>query len=463
MTTSMEWKQWLRDYFKDPATAWGNPQERQVAKLESVLTIALKQHGLARDRFVETLIAAVETREPDRTLPVYLVNLGGCGSHWVSRMMAQAAGLADAGEVYIPQPLYSDFLKQDREQAARVVDAIELAHGLLYGLSPGEFAQARMINSAHGCEKIAFYRWLRPTARIVHLIRDPRDRTMSVSFRKAEFRAYEATGLDDFGYMLSKARRSQSYWDRYSGLRQKADVQVRYEDFRKRGPETLRGMLAAIGLEIGADVAADVSHRNSPEFLRSSEGAKAERGNLDQGGIAKSWRETEPHYRRSMHAAMARAISGQGYALCDCFPQSPAPTAPAPQGLPQVLANLPDDVVSRFDVKPAAEDRWHPLKDRGELEPGDRVRLVLRADDTSLPGGDALRPWITDLCAAGVAKFGDESLASLGRLDRVVNLDLACSGVSRAPAAAQFPALARTNTSGLPQALGTPGEIRDFH
>ncbi|WP_146908309.1 sulfotransferase [Arenimonas daejeonensis] len=462
MTTPPDWKQWVRDYFRDPVSAWGDIRERQVVKLESVISIALKRHGLSRDSFVESLIAAVQQRAPDQTLPVYLVNLGGCGSHWVSRMMAQSAGLMDAGEVYLPQRQYAELRTQDREQAARMMDATELAHGLLYGLDPADFASARMVNSAHGCEKISFYRWLRPDAKVIHLVRDPRDRTMSVSFRKAEYRAYEATGLDDFEYMLSKARRSQSYWDRYSGLRHKADVQVSYEDFRKRGPDTLRNMLAAIGLEISTEVAADVSHRNSPEFLRSTEGMSAERGNLDQGGVAKSWRDMEPNYRRSMHAVMARAISGQGYALCDCFPQSPAPTAAAPPGLPQVLAKLPDEVVSRYDVKSAAEDGWHPLKDRGELEPGDRVRLVLRNGDMALPGGDALRPWITDLCAAGLAKFGDEPLALLGRLERVVNLDLACSGVRCAPSATQLPSLARTNTSGLPEALGVPGEIRDF-
>lgn len=463
MSGTTDWKEWISSYFSQPGDLWGNPKERQVVKLESVLTIAREGHGLDREAFVSKLLEAVEAREPSTTRPIYLVNLGGCGSHWVSRMMAQSAGLSDAGEVYIPPAQYAELLKRDPETAARIMDAIEVAHGLLYGLAPADMRHARMINSAHGCEKIAFYRALPRSAKVIHLIRDPRDRTMSVSFRKEEFRAYEATGLDDFNYMMSKARRTQSDWHRYVALTDKADVQVRYEQFRKEGARALQDMLAAIGVPVSAEAAAEVSHRNSPEFLRQNGSSRHERGNLDQGGVATSWRDTEPRFQRAMHALMARTIQEQGYALCDCFPgENFDPPHEDTGALMQAVAGLAQEDAVRYEFKaPGAAGRWTAVGSAA-IPPGSRLRLRLSSLPLRIPGGDAMRSWITDLCVAGLTKLDDKALARIGPLPRLRGIDIASTAVRTRPDPAQFPTLLRINASGCDVPAEAAGVTKDY-
>ncbi|GAB2662554.1 sulfotransferase [Arenimonas aestuarii] len=463
MTDQINWKSWINEYFREPATAWGNPGERQVTKLESVLTTARTRHNLDREQFIQTLIDAVEARPVDSTKPIYLVNLGGCGSHWVSRMMAQAGNLADAGEVYLPPNLYRDLLKGNPNEGARILDAVELAHGLLYGLSPDDFLGARMINSAHGCEKIAFYRALRPDARVIHLVRDPRDRTMSVSFRKAEFRAYESTGLDDFGYMLSKARRSQSYWDRYSNLAKKADLQISYESFRSRGPDTLASTLAAVDIEPPRELVDRVSWLNSPEYLRSAEGKRLEKGNLDQGGIAKSWRELEPKFQRTMHSVMAVAIEEQGYPICDCFPGETLPGLPEALSWRQLAADLTAEQLGSFQVQAKGDSAWITGAKAWELDSTvARVRYRIGRSLAPPPGTSLMKAAITDICAAGRNRLDDDTLSNWGNLASLQALDLAGTNVQRPLPQTQFPQLARVNLSACMPGVSHAGEIRDY-
>lgn len=452
MTGTTDWKSWIADYFRAPEDAWGNPNERQVTKLNSVLAQARSNHGLDTEGLIEVLLHAVDGRDPTVQSAVYLENLGGCGSHWISRMMAEATGLADAGEVYLPPAAYSSFLQHPLE-SARILDAIEMAHGLLYGLSPGHFASARMINSAHGCEKIAFYRKLRPRSRIVHLIRDPRDRTLSVSFRKEEFRNYEAPHLADFEYMLSKAQRSLSYWRRYSGLRRKADVEIRYEDFRRDSATHLCRLLKGIGIDVAPALARAVAYRNSPEFLRSPEGRSHRRGNLDQGGIAHSWQETEALLARTMHSVMAPAIVGQGYRLCDCFPGTGhdlSLTEFSPEAT-LVFEALSSEHRALLDVRYPGESTWHLIGAGPVAIPaGSRLRMRWSDDGRGIATLEKVSRWISDFCAAGNSALDDQALSALGVMPKLTSLDLALTSVRRPPVRSQFPALRWINLSGTP-------------
>lgn len=464
MKAAFDWKQWLANYFGDPITTWGSETERQVTKLNAVVSTARSRHGLDQKDLVDALIAASEERDIYSTQPIYLTNLGGCGSHWISRMMAQAGGLADAGEVYLPPHLYQDFLKIDQEYAARILDAIEMAHGLLYGLSPAGFSRARMINSAHGCEKIAFHRTLRPDAKIIHLTRDPRDRTLSVSFRKAEFRRYEATGLDDFGYMLAKARRSQSYWDRYRSLKHRADIEISYESFRRSCPDMLKLILATVGIFVPMQVIEHVAWINSPEFLRSSKAANLDKGNLDESGVARSWHDLEPHFRRTLHSVMASSIEEQGYSLCDCFPGS---TLPNVEGLcsawAEAVTHISPEALGCYQVKLGAGTDWVPgtLSIDRAVEVT-RIRLRLRNPVVFTEGFDAIKPFITDLCAAGCNDFDDTALSAIGPLPRLQYMDLARTGVREPVSEMQFPSLLGVNLSACAKTATHPAQVRDY-
>lgn len=441
----------LRDYLSNPARAWGRADERQVVKLGTVFAAARNRYGLGRDELVETVVHAVDRRDPADQLPVYLSNLGGCGSHWISRMMSQAAGLVDVGEVYVPVPWYESMRKLPLNVAARVLDGIELVHGLLYNGHPGGFVDARVINSAHGYEKIAFHRALRARAKVIHLIRDPRDRTMSVSFRKDEFRNYEAAGVGDREYFLSKAERSLSAWRKYDGLKEKADLEVRYEAFRADAAGQLQVVLEALGIAPARALVDSVAYRNSPEFLRSGRGNKADVGNLDQGGVAKSWQELPTDLQRILHSTVAPALLGQGYPLCACFPGDRKGLSDS-VGLGEALPGL-DAEGAHVDFRHRDESAWIRI---GEIDPYrvDRVRLRFSAPTIPERIVKPLRPWITDICAAGIRKFDDDSLARLGALPALLYADLARTSVASNPARTAFPALEKVNLSGTPGDIG---------
>ena len=466
MITQRDWKQRLAGYFRDPTAAWNNnPQERQVLKLNSILALARAQHGLDLEGLLETVIEAVAIREPVEQSPIYLVNLGGCGSHWISRMMAEAGGLTDAGEVYLPQSWYSLLLDLPTDTSARIVDGIELAHGLLYNGVPGQFATARLINSAHGSEKIEFHRRLRVKARIAHLVRDPRDRTMSVSFRKDEFRRYENTGLDDYEYFLSKARRSLTDWKRYTRLPRKADVEIRYEDMRTDSPRCLQRLLAAMDVHVPPALAAAVSLRNSPEYLRSNKVNQQRKGNLDQGGIARSWRELPAQYRRAVHAMTAPAIVGQGYPLCDCFPEVTTDRSTSASGLVDDPIDL-RHTDALIHVRGDASHDWTRLQGLARI-PSDttRIRIRLGRSATCGPWLDLIRHYVTDLCAAGVNALDDGKLQMLGKLSGLRALDLARTEVREADIPDLHPGLRVLNLSGCAYTREVPEIItvfRDF-
>ncbi|WP_344760491.1 sulfotransferase [Luteimonas lutimaris] len=417
-----------------------------MVKLNSVFAAARNRYGLAKDDLIETVVHAVGQRDPSAQRPVYLSNLGGCGSHWISRMMSQAAGLVDVGEVYVPVPWYASMLKLPLDVAARVLDGIELVHGLLYNGEPGGFSGARTINSAHGYEKIAFHRALRPRAKVIHLIRDPRDRTMSVSFRKDEFRNYEAAGVGDHEYFLSKAVRSLSAWRKYDSLKEKADIEVRYEEFRANAADQLQVVLEALDAAPAKVLMNSVAYRNSPEFLRSGRGSKADVGNLDQGGVAKSWRELPVGLKRALHSIVAPALLGQGYSLCRCFPEDSSQGLKDGVGLDKALSGWTPEGVY-IDFRHRGEEEWTGASD---VDPSRVDRVRIRPSGRVVPAQvvKRLRPWITDICAAGVKGFDDDSLVRMGRLPAVSRMDLARTSVVSVPGGEAFPSLKMVNVSG---------------
>lgn len=442
-----DWKTRLSTYLLDPQQAWERPDERQVVKLDSVFRLAERKFGLGKEDVVEVVIHAVGLREQSTLSPIYLSNLGGCGSHWISRMLSQASSLVDAGEVYLPSSWYSAFLELPRETSARILDGVELVHGLLYNGEPSRFQDARVINSAHGYEKIAFHRKLRSGATVVHLARDPRDRTMSVAFRKEEFRRYEADGVSDRDYFLSKAMRSLSAWRRYQSLSAKADFEVTYESFRRDAAGQLWTLLDGLGMAPARSLAKSVAYRNSPEYLRSGQATKADVGNLDQGGIAKSWRELPRDLRSMLHTITAPAVVGQGYALCECFANDLDGGLAEGKELGASVDGL--DLEGLYvDCRERDATRWRSLAD-ADLASINRLRI--RPTGPTIPAGalERLRPWITDVCVAGIKQFDDNALQQMGRLPALLSMDLARTGVATVSGRKAFPSLRRINISGL--------------
>lgn len=439
------WEDTVRDYLRRPEHYWGRADHRQVRKLRRVFRRAERNLLITTQEYVDLVIEVARSRRAYSQRPIHLVNLGGSGSHWISRMLEQAGGAMDAGEVYLPPQWYGSLATAPQDSAASIIDAVEIAHALAVHPAPADLDRVRVINSAHGYDKPRFHTRARPESSLVHIVRDPRDRVLSVSLRKPEFRKEQATGLDDFAYLTSKARRSASAWTHFSSQNLVFDHTVRYEDM-KADPEVHLGrLLDAIGIAVPPQLVRSVTRRNDAERLRSGAAPQRQRGNLDAGGVARGWHLADQSHQRTMHSLMAPAITGQGYPLGSCFPG---------EHLPSVPLSAPDS----GDVLPAPPHVAVSCREREDAGWGDlaaavpsrgRVRVRIEGPDVQAHELDDLRPVITDLCAAGHHWFTDEHLDALGALPALRGLDVAATSVTRRRTTADYPSLDVVNYSGL--------------
>lgn len=442
------WEDMFRDYMTRAEDHWGRTDHRQVRKLHTALGRATRAMQLSVPEYLEFVIEVARSRQANPPRPIHLVNLGGSGSHWISRMLDQAGGAMDAGEIYLPAQWYETLTTLPRATAAPLVDAIELGHALAVHPAATHLDQVRVINSAHGYDRPRFHQQVRHDVSLVHILRDPRDRVLSVSLRKPDFRAYEATGMDDLEYLASKSERSASAWNHLLSQELSFAHTVRYEDMKADTERQLGDLLQALGISVPPQLISSVARRNDAERLRADATTpRRQRGNLDAGGRARGWRTADPVHRRTMHSIMAPAITGQGYPLGSCFPDravdSLAMDAPAWDAA--VASVMPH--VSLTYCRDAEGSDWSTLD--GAAPAHGRVRLRIERPGVQAHEVASVRPLITDVCAAGHEWFSDADLDALGEFPELRTLDVAGTGVARKRTRAHYPRLQFVNYSGL--------------
>lgn len=235
---SMVWNNWIDsfvEYIRNSHKYWGGKQERQNRKLIEIRKILSDKYQLVGDDYYDFIVDLAETRKevPDK---LYISNIGGSGSHWLSMMLEDILGWFDLGEVYLPPLFYQDIVNlENREIGMRFYDAVEMLHGFLYNLEVKFVPGANFINSAHSVDKIKFHRYLYPNSKIIHLVRDPRDRTLSITYRKNEWREEAHPEKSDHEYLIYNANRAKGHYYNYVSSQYKADYDVKYEDLQSNG------------------------------------------------------------------------------------------------------------------------------------------------------------------------------------------------------------------------------------
>jgi hypothetical protein len=415
-----KWTDAVAAYLARPHDLWGPQAPRHADKLEAKKQAIHKRDGLRDDEIVDAVLSMAAARRTGRPAGVYVTGLGGSGSHWLSGMLNDLGGLVAAGEVYFPRPLLEQLRDFDDADQACAIDAIHILHAWP---RCADVAAAGIVNCAAGVSKLPSYKRWDARSVCVYLMRDPRDQVLSVTFRKANFRRYEDPDATDDEYLQRMARRNVASYREYLAVADRVDVACRYEDLRSDARPALRRIVQALGREIDEQRVDQVAVDHNAETIRAGKGAKI--SNLDGGGRARPWQETDTAQMRVLHTHLADVIHGLGYPPGDCMGSlPPARGVPARTLGGGLLYQHVDGVWKRLDTAQGAVT----------VPAGTPVLLRIGSDD---PGDlRALGSYGSDdvhvLCAAGNAGVDDQAMGHIRGLTGLRTLDLAGTGVTNA-------------------------------
>jgi hypothetical protein len=428
----------LADYTSYPERYWEPPGEagehRQVRKLKRSMRATAEAAGTDTATALERVVSLAEERAARRPPPIYVMGLGGSGSHWLAEMLAELLGGIDSAEVYFPSSLLDRMEELPADQQALIVDCLHIAHAYGHPTNPldrplSALASARAVNSAAGSIHPRYKRW-DPRCFVVHMLRDPRDQVASVTFRKAGYRREVDPDASDDEYLTKKATAAVDNYNAWRDSPIDADFLCRYEELKASSVNTLDHLLAALGEAHQRRRIAEVARRHDAALMKK--GLVKPRGNLylDDGGGSR--REPSERQRALLHAALVEVRSAAGYPADDCLGR--AVNLP-PVSTERELHFPSSDGLGVLFVKSKTEGReaafaWRRL-DRavGEvLVPGGvilKLRVFESATAEAIESLAALPSHALDsLCLAGNRALDDrllgllaESLHDLGELD----------------------------------------------
>lgn len=320
----MEWNNWqdsFVEYIKNSDKYWGGAKERQNLKLVRIKEKLCEQYDLNDKEYLDFVLYLAEIRE---TIPkkVYISNIGGSGSHWLSKMIQEMLGWFDLGEVYVPKDFYNTLKEvEDRDLVRKFYDSVEMLHGFIYHLEVQYVPFANIINTAHSVYRMDLHQYLYPETKIIHLIRDPRDRTLSLTYRKASWRQESHSEKSDKEYLLYNANRANNHFINYDNHSPKADLEIKYEDLKHDCVNQLHKICDLLDEKRPPEHIEYVAYKLSAKNLRKSDNSYL-KGNLDEGGKSKPWHEkAKTDDLRIMHSILKPSIKGFKYRLGDCFGQ----------------------------------------------------------------------------------------------------------------------------------------------
>ena len=258
-------------YAEEPRRFWGQQggAERQSRKLHTFLNGWAKELGVDSKAVLSRAASIASERAGKRPPPIYVMGIGGSGSHWLASMLAQLVPSVSVGEVHIPAGLVEAMEPLPAEEQGFLVDCVHLLHTQDRQLwnDSNVARSARVVNAADGVIHSGFRSW-DPKCCIVHLLRDPRDRTMSVVFRKPGFRQAQYPDLSDEEYLVRQARGAAQNFAGWQSSPLSPDLLCRYEELRASTAEMLGRIMAILGEPADVDRLAQVAREHDASLIR---------------------------------------------------------------------------------------------------------------------------------------------------------------------------------------------------
>ena len=245
---------------------------------------------------------------------IYVSGLGGSGSHWLGGMLADCEGGIYCGEVYFPDKLVSYLASCPPDKSRTLVQAYQLIHGSPEAMALVPYARW-VVNTAAGIHRADLYRQWEPRAKVIYLIRDPRDQVLSTTFRKANYRGRVFAEVSDEEYLAMRIRTNVRSFERAMQLQYPPTIKVKYEDLKQDTASILGHIMRGLNQSFNSEVIKQLVNGHSAERIREGSSTKA-KGNLDEGGISQGWRrDANGEIVGQLHTYLQDPIFQLGYSI----------------------------------------------------------------------------------------------------------------------------------------------------
>jgi hypothetical protein len=421
----------VRHYLLSAPEYWEGRLEGpyQLQKIELALAAIEERHGLSRDAAVDQVLGLAGSRAAGHPPTVYVGGRGGSGSNWLAEMLHDLGPFANAGEVYLPRTLLRELRQLSRRQQAHVVDAIQLLHALR---NRDDASAYSIVNPRGTVHYLRFKEW-EPGCFYIHLIRDPREQCMSVTYRKPKARELRYPvdgGAEEFLRLNVNLYRTSLL--RVLSHPVAPDYVVRYEDLRSGAEAVLVDLANAIGVSVPSTRAQGVAFSRSAEAILSGTGEAT--GNLYRGQ-RRTWREsTSVQERQVLHAGLTDILDVTHYDLDDC---TGARLEPAPIQS-DVVVELPQDVMlGELHARSPSSSAWERAAwATGSVHFAGGLEFRLRCPGgwtTALPSLSLLPAGaLSALCLSANQDVSDDQLLTLSCQPQLRELDLSRTPISDA-------------------------------
>jgi hypothetical protein len=424
------------DYLDRTAHLAGPPPtgpNAAAAMLQNRLRAAAAARGTDAGRIASRVVEIALGRAAMRPPPIYVVGLGGSGSHWLTGMLAEALPAIDVEEAPAPRDFLAAIEPLRASDQGVAIDCLHLCHAhALRPEAPAEaFAAARIVNSAPLVTERRYREW-DPGCAFVHLIRDPRDQAMCLAFRKG-FKRWVSPGASDEEFLVQCVELNARHNAEMHDPPVPPDHVCRYEELKASPAGTLLRLAAAIGERVEPGAAEAAARAFDARSMRS--GTISRRGTL-AGSESRGWEEEADARRRLiLHAHLAEAVTAMRYPADECLGRAldPGPLR-GPRRLPFAREGGLGVLFARGDGGRAGWTRLGEARGELEVEAGLELKLRVheRAAADSIGALGALPPDGLDaLCLAGNAALDDELLGVCAEsLPGLRTLDLARTAVT---------------------------------
>lgn len=446
-------------FAEDPEYYWEQQggAERQSQKLRAFLRGKAKALGMDTRIVLSQVESVASARAVERPPPIYVMGIGGSGSHWLASMLSELVASLNVGEVHIPAGLVRAMTSLSADEQGFLVDCVHLLHARGDLSEPTDAVlKARVVNAADGVIHPGFRAW-DPQCCVIHLLRDPRDRTMSVTFRKPGFRKAQYPDLSDEEYLVRQARSAAQNFAAWQSAPLAPDLLCRYEELRASTVDVLKRIVAIVDEPADPDRLAQVSREHDASLIRS--GATPSKANLFPRASS-GWREeTDQRQRALLHSLLTEVVTRAEYPADDCLGLPLELEMPAPPKGKRLHLPEGGKLGAMFAREPGpGGTAWaFHSEARGPVVIPEGSHVKLRVHETA--GAAAIASLgrlaldeLDSLCLSGNRDVNDELLgAVLPSLGGLQELDLSHTSATDAalPALARLPRLRGVNLLGI--------------
>jgi hypothetical protein len=279
----------LESYLDKPENYWHGSSIRSAKKVKNI-SKKFAHIGLSdKQELTKFLLEQVNKNRTAFYKPFFVMGSGGSGSTWLGAMLGDLPGFQYAGEVY-PPPLIANLYRiLKNKHLSDFIWAIMLFHSFHKDSNLDKNFNCQFVNSARSIFRYNLFHKIWPNGRFVFIARDPRDQILSVTYRKNNYRNVVAPELTDHEYLVLNAKKYSSIYKQFKRVTSNSIYLVQYENLKHDTEFELNQINLHFQLGLKSNHIEKAVYLNDAQNMRA--GKVEYRGNLDEGGRSKSWRE----------------------------------------------------------------------------------------------------------------------------------------------------------------------------